>query len=638
MNPKTLTPLQLARSFKRYAWLAVSNRKHTRICLVMALALARSCFGSLNGNPVNDGALGATTNSPNVYQGNFFDPQGNPITSGNAVTALAGIGVTNFVLTGDAYGQEQYSGPFCSFDGWPADGLAAATESYISNACWAASNNLFTVIYPNFCVQIDDGWQGVRAGGVFTANPTNFLNGSLSNICRIAHGFGCRLIAYTEPNATSSGGFPSTGTNIEADAITFANWGLDGVRFDITGVANHHDYDALRQLQRMVTSFRGAAPNRPSWFESYGWAITNLHLLASMPPGCSISGGGDPGFFLGGTYPYNVFTNLLADLAGDRWHALDFKAPKGKQIFGTYTVHTTPFVAINKSSITLCSLFNRPFNFVIIGQAPHNSGTDFIQNIQWVTNSEVAYIQQDLFAPPVLVQSNATSQVWCKKLSDSSTAVMLLNTLTNGSTSIGVNSTQLGFDPSTPLVFRDLWAHSDVAIGQQFGFTNSAITNMDCQLLRVSKVAAKTASTAFTTLNHLAFNNVLATTINIIESGANTGIPALNFQTTLTTSRAEIVAPSEAVTTTNIQMVVGVQSAATAGTIPIYMAFSTLKAGVLQYNTITTNYVFVAANAATFLTNNFIASANPDYAGAVVGVTVANTNFLQVMSVKFRAQ
>src|SRR5204862_650094 len=79
-------------------------------------------------------------------------------------------------------------------------------------------------------VNIDDGWQGERdATGELRANE-KFPD--MKALADHLHGLGLKLGIYTSPGPKSCAGFEGSYGHEEQDARTFADWGVDYLKYD----------------------------------------------------------------------------------------------------------------------------------------------------------------------------------------------------------------------------------------------------------------------------------------------------------------------------------------------------------------------------------------------------------------------
>jgi alpha-galactosidase len=79
---------------------------------------------------------------------------------------------------------------------------------------------------------LDDGWQGPRnAAGNITADPSRFPCG-IRRLAAFVHSQGFRFGLYTTPGNPSCAGRTGSAGHVQADARTFASWGVDYLKLD----------------------------------------------------------------------------------------------------------------------------------------------------------------------------------------------------------------------------------------------------------------------------------------------------------------------------------------------------------------------------------------------------------------------
>lgn len=79
-------------------------------------------------------------------------------------------------------------------------------------------------------INIDDGWQGER-----TPDGTITTNAKFPNIKKLAdslHSLGYKIGIYSSPGEKTCGGLPGSFNYEEKDANTYANWGIDYLKYD----------------------------------------------------------------------------------------------------------------------------------------------------------------------------------------------------------------------------------------------------------------------------------------------------------------------------------------------------------------------------------------------------------------------
>jgi alpha-galactosidase len=289
-------------------------------------------------------------------------------------------------------------------------------------------------------VNVDDGWQG-RRDGKGDIHP----NGKFPEIDGLAnylHDNGLKFGIYTSPAPVTCEGYVGSHGYEQRDARTFANWGVDYLKYDWcdAGILYRFDSDGRAVYQKM------------------GEALS----AARRPIAYSLSGPEQ-------TWGRKVGANLWrtgVDLGeGRRWEALSarFEADGNPDQNGPGGWNDPDMMLIglagmtteeNRTNMTLWSIL----------AAPLILGNDVLHMTEEVTeillNREVILVDQD----PRGVQGRLAiktgdDEVWVKPLADGSTAVALFN---RGSKEgeIAVSWKDLGLEG--PQQVRDLWRHLDL--------------------------------------------------------------------------------------------------------------------------------------------------------------------------------
>ncbi len=130
-------------------------------------------------------------------------------------------------------------------------------------------------------IVIDDCWHGSRdADGFITANADKFPNG-IKAVADYVHAKGLKFGIYSDAGAKTCGGKPGSQGHESQDALTYARWGVDYLKYDwcSTGVRNAEEAyalmsDAIKASGRpMVLAMCEWGNNRP-W--EWGAKIGNL--------------------------------------------------------------------------------------------------------------------------------------------------------------------------------------------------------------------------------------------------------------------------------------------------------------------------------------------------------------------------
>jgi len=300
-------------------------------------------------------------------------------------------------------------------------------------------------------VNLDDLWQGSRdGGGNITPSPVKFPSG-MKSLADYVHSKGLKFGIYTSPNSTTCGGAIGSLGHEAQDALTYASWGADFLKYDYCGVDATYTAagcftPSTRQQVGQLMAESLQATGRPIVYSiSYfgveaTWAADAGANMWRVGQDCC--GGGN----VWNAIAYYSFPRLTGSRVG-HWADPDMitiglgqlKDAEYRTVFNMYSIFAAPLILSND----LTTLSGR--------------------NLATVSNAEVIAVDQDpLGSQGTTVSSvtcgSATCQVIAKKLIGNRWAVVLVNLDTAPQS---VTATWKTFTPG-PLLVRDLWSHSDL--------------------------------------------------------------------------------------------------------------------------------------------------------------------------------
>jgi alpha-galactosidase len=292
-------------------------------------------------------------------------------------------------------------------------------------------------------VNLDDCWAlpaRDAATGRLVPDPARFPNG-IKAVADYVHGKGLKFGIYTSAGTKTcnTAGFPGGLGHEETDAATFAEWGVDYVKYDN---CNNQNVPAIERYTRMrdalqhtgrpiVFSICEWGQNRPwEWGSDVGhlWRTTG-DISDSFSSMLSIVRQNAP----------------LADAAGPgHWNDPDMlEVGNGGMTDVEYRSH---------------------FSLWAIMSAPLLIGADLRRASQatfdTLLNRDVIAVDQDPLGRQGRVLSNQDG-LWtfAKPLAGGDVAVALFNETASAAT-IGTTAAALGLPDSTGYIMRDLWAHT----------------------------------------------------------------------------------------------------------------------------------------------------------------------------------
>lgn len=293
-------------------------------------------------------------------------------------------------------------------------------------------------------VVIDDCWHGARdADGFITADAAKFPSG-IKALADYVHAKGLKFGIYSDAGRKTCGGRPGSQGHEYQDALTYARWGVDYLKYDwcSTGVRNAEEAyalmaDAIRATGRdMVLSLCEWGNNRP-W--EWGAKIGNLWRTT-----------GDIRDEWQGPVSYSLGMMDIVDrneplypYAGPgHWNDPDMlEVGNGGMSDIEYRTH---------------------FSLWAMMAAPLIAGNDVAamdaKTRAILLNKAVIAVDQDpLGIQGRRVRDDGDREVWARPLADGSRAVILLN---RGKTaaSVAVDWREIGYTKTMKSLVRDLWS------------------------------------------------------------------------------------------------------------------------------------------------------------------------------------
>jgi alpha-galactosidase len=293
-------------------------------------------------------------------------------------------------------------------------------------------------------VNIDDGWQGIRdAHGALQPN-SEFPD--MKQLADYLHARGLKLGLYSSPGPRSCAGFTGTYGHVEQDAKTWAQWGIDYLKYDLcSGEAFYHTYETVRAVyQQMGTALQ--ATGRPFVYSLCEYGRFNVGTWGRKVGGNLWRTTGDISDNYASMAQIGFDKTAPPENAGPGgWNDPDMlEVGNGGMSSDEYRTH-----------LSLWSLLSAP---LLLGNDIRSIAPE---TLAIVANAEVIAIDQDSLgrqARPVVRQ--ADKEIWVKPLADGSLAVGLFNRST-ASVQWSVPWSHLGLT-APPASVRDLWKHADL--------------------------------------------------------------------------------------------------------------------------------------------------------------------------------
>jgi len=333
---------------------------------------------------------------------------------------------------------------------------------------------------------VDDNWTGPRDSlGFLTVDKKRFPSG-MEAFSKYVHSKGLKLGLYSDAGYKTCGGYISSRGHEFQDAIMFALWGCDYLKYDwcnsegINAVGAYTTMrDAIYEAKRpMVFSMCEWGNNKPwEWAASVGhlWRTTG-DITACF--NCIDTHGGAYNSY--GVMQIFDMQEVLRKYAGPgHWNDPDM-------------------LEVGNGSLTLTES-RAHFSLWAMLAAPLISGNDLRKMpgdvLEILTNREVIAIDQDSLGIQGFRQSKVDSlEIWFKPLKNGDWALCFFN---RGSKTADVNfnwkeqviyddvaKLELRFDKQ-PYILHDLWTKKDIGTTGQM--LKSKIASHDVLMLRLKK-------------------------------------------------------------------------------------------------------------------------------------------------------
>lgn len=296
-------------------------------------------------------------------------------------------------------------------------------------------------------VVIDDCWHGSRdANGFITANAKAFPSG-IKALADYIHSKGLKFGIYSDAGTKTCGGRPGSQGHEYQDALTYASWGVDYLKYDwcSTGSRNAEEAyalmsDALRSTGRdVLLSLCEWGTNKP-WL--WGSRIGNMwRTTADITDKWS----GKHGYALGMLDIVDLNEPLWPFAGPGHWNDPDMlEVGNGGMTTAEYRAH---------------------FSLWAMMAAPLIAGNDLSamspETASILLNKDVIAVDQDpLGKQGRRVSRDRDAEVWVRTLAGGGRAALLFNRGDKPAT-MAVDWAQLDYPANTRLKVRDLWTHAN---------------------------------------------------------------------------------------------------------------------------------------------------------------------------------
>jgi alpha-galactosidase len=314
-------------------------------------------------------------------------------------------------------------------------------------------------------INIDDTWQAATrdVNGNLQPDPTRFAGG-IKALADYVHAAGLKLGIYSDRGTATCAGKPGSGGFETQDAITFASWGVDYLKYD-----NCSAVDTTMQTDYTAMSTALQATGQPIVFSICAWWYYDW-----MPSVGQL---------------WRTTTDISDNWSNDSHSVISLLDKNGEDAsrFGSFdiTIPTTAaYVAPGIASAAGPGHWNDPdglevgnggmtdteyrshFSLWAMMAAPLIAGNDIRTMTQATAdillNTDVIAVDQDpLGKQGKPISPSTTLEVWSKPLLGAATYAVVLFNRTDTAADITVTFSDLGIT-SGNVTARDLWAHADL--------------------------------------------------------------------------------------------------------------------------------------------------------------------------------
>jgi alpha-galactosidase len=313
-------------------------------------------------------------------------------------------------------------------------------------------------------INIDDCWEGARdAKGVIHPN-SKFPD--MKALADYLHSKGLKLGIYSSPGPKTCGGYEGSYQHEKQDAETYAQWGVDYLKYD---------WCTARFVYQP---------------EQYPGAFRKMHealVATGRPIVYSIHGRGRAW-----TWAQSTGANLwrtTGDIKDDynRMMAIGFGQEGLTQFAGPGHWNDPDMLEVGNGGMTP-EEYRMHMSLWCLLAAPLITGNDLTQmtpqTLAILTNPEVIAIDQDpLGVEGHRVWEEGPLDIWMKPLADGSKAVGLFNR-EQSTINITVNFSQIGIRGRATV--RDLWARKDLGVFN--GSYSAAVVEHGVEMIRVKRL------------------------------------------------------------------------------------------------------------------------------------------------------
>lgn len=349
-------------------------------------------------------------------------------------------------------------------------------------------------------INIDDLWQLADRdkNGKIRINMEKFPHG-IKAVADYVHSRGLKIGIYSDAADLTCGGVAGSYGYEEQDAMDFAEWGIDLLKYDYCNAPPSRD-TAIIRYARMANALKKTG--RSIVFSICEWGE------GGIPPHGQ-AGGRKPyewAASVGGNYwrttldirnawlldVYNAGSNSIMQIVDMNAPLADYAGPghwndPDMLVVG---IDTSKSTVVSRAGARGCSIeeYRSHMSLWCLMAAPLLAGND-IRNMnadvkEILTNSEIIAVNQDTLGKQAKkIRDDGDQEVFAKPLADGSWAIGLLNRHDTEDKTIRINWNELEIDGKWRV--RDLWNHKE--LGPFRDYFESIVMPHQCVVIRISK-------------------------------------------------------------------------------------------------------------------------------------------------------
>jgi alpha-galactosidase len=402
--------------------------------------------------------------------------------------ALAGISGTSAVNNGLGLT------PQMGFNSWNA--FALNINETVFNESAMALNQTGLAALGYVYLNVDDGWSNKsgRVDGRLQPNMTKFPNG-ISGLANYAHSLGLKFGIYSDAGELTCGGYPASLGYEEIDAETFAEWGVDYLKYDnCYSPTPENDSIVIDRFTTMGDALN--ATGRPIFYSLCEWGLYQPWLWAPEV-GNSWRTTNDITPTWEGMLRCLDNNNGLGMFAGKGgWNDPDMLEVGNPGLsLAESRAHFALWAAIKSPLLIGGNLFNLTSN---------PAAKPFLDIL--MAKEVIAVNQDPLGVPAEIVWKQGHNEIYAGPLVNNSRVAVFFNRQTNGNASdccdwpnppvpFQLPFSLIGFAPGTTASVRDLYLEQD--LGNFTDFFVAAPATHDVVIVKITPLNLASANAAW---------------------------------------------------------------------------------------------------------------------------------------------